>query len=324
MGEVITAGGPPSAARGRSTSAGMPSRAEFFFDLASSVHVPGGRAGRPRLRRGDVDAGVPRTLRCGALRSTGDAPGAADAPGGRGARRRAAPAARSGPSACRRRCRPRCASPHYAAQQGRGAAFVLAATRLAFCGGFDLDDLEILAEAAAAAGLGSTAACARRATSAATARSRRPAAACSARARTGCRRCGRPRAVLGRGARRRRRRDGAHARAAAAASAGLRGDEPREDLRVDATRVAPRVGARRRGQDRVLAVGLGEQQLEVGVGDVVVGSGMGAVLMLARPMTLDAPRRRQRPMGGATPRAGGIDSRAMTTERSPRACTAAA
>jgi 2-hydroxychromene-2-carboxylate isomerase len=40
------------------------------------------------------------------------------------------------------------------AQTGRGAAFVLAAGRLAFCGGFDLDDPEILAEAAAAAGLG--------------------------------------------------------------------------------------------------------------------------------------------------------------------------
>ncbi|HWK26134.1 MAG TPA: DsbA family protein [Solirubrobacter sp.] len=42
---------------------------------------------------------------------------------------------------------------HHAAQQGRGAAFVLAATRLAFAGGFDLDELEILTEAAAAAGL---------------------------------------------------------------------------------------------------------------------------------------------------------------------------
>ncbi len=41
-----------------------------------------------------------------------------------------------------------------AADAGRGAAFVLAATRLAFCGGFDLDDPEILAEAAAAAGVG--------------------------------------------------------------------------------------------------------------------------------------------------------------------------
>jgi 2-hydroxychromene-2-carboxylate isomerase len=42
---------------------------------------------------------------------------------------------------------------HYASQEGRGGAFVLAATRLAFAGGFDLDDLEILTEAAAAAGL---------------------------------------------------------------------------------------------------------------------------------------------------------------------------
>jgi 2-hydroxychromene-2-carboxylate isomerase len=40
-----------------------------------------------------------------------------------------------------------------ASESGRGAAFVLAATRLAFCGGFDLDDPEILAEAAAAAGV---------------------------------------------------------------------------------------------------------------------------------------------------------------------------
>jgi len=42
---------------------------------------------------------------------------------------------------------------HHAAQDGRGGAFVLAATRLAFAGGFDLDDVEILTEAAAAAGL---------------------------------------------------------------------------------------------------------------------------------------------------------------------------
>jgi len=40
-----------------------------------------------------------------------------------------------------------------ASENGRGAAFVLAATRLAYCGGFDLDDPEILAEAAAAAGV---------------------------------------------------------------------------------------------------------------------------------------------------------------------------
>lgn len=42
---------------------------------------------------------------------------------------------------------------HFAAAEGGVGAFVLAASRLAFCGGFDLDDPEILAEAAAAAGL---------------------------------------------------------------------------------------------------------------------------------------------------------------------------
>jgi 2-hydroxychromene-2-carboxylate isomerase len=41
----------------------------------------------------------------------------------------------------------------HAAQIGAGAQFALAAMRLAFCGGFDLEDPEILAEAAAAAGI---------------------------------------------------------------------------------------------------------------------------------------------------------------------------
>ncbi len=41
----------------------------------------------------------------------------------------------------------------YAAEIGAGARFALAASRLAFCGGFDLDDPETLAEAAAAAGI---------------------------------------------------------------------------------------------------------------------------------------------------------------------------
>jgi 2-hydroxychromene-2-carboxylate isomerase len=40
-----------------------------------------------------------------------------------------------------------------ACERGRGGAFVLAASRLAFCGGFELDHPEALAEAAAAAGL---------------------------------------------------------------------------------------------------------------------------------------------------------------------------
>jgi 2-hydroxychromene-2-carboxylate isomerase len=40
-----------------------------------------------------------------------------------------------------------------AVDRGCAAAFVVAASRLAFCGGFDIDDPEILAEAAAAAGI---------------------------------------------------------------------------------------------------------------------------------------------------------------------------
>lgn len=41
----------------------------------------------------------------------------------------------------------------YAVEQGCGPAFAVAAGRLAFCGGFDLEDPDILAEAAAAAGI---------------------------------------------------------------------------------------------------------------------------------------------------------------------------
>ncbi|MBV9605914.1 MAG: DsbA family protein [Solirubrobacterales bacterium] len=41
----------------------------------------------------------------------------------------------------------------YAGENGAGPAFALAAMRLAFCGGFDLEDPEIIGVAAAAAGL---------------------------------------------------------------------------------------------------------------------------------------------------------------------------
>jgi 2-hydroxychromene-2-carboxylate isomerase len=41
----------------------------------------------------------------------------------------------------------------FATEQGLGPAFAIAAGRLAFCGGFDLEDPDILAEAAAAAGV---------------------------------------------------------------------------------------------------------------------------------------------------------------------------
>lgn len=41
----------------------------------------------------------------------------------------------------------------FAAERGQASTFVVAASRLAFCGGFDVDDPEILAEAAAVAAL---------------------------------------------------------------------------------------------------------------------------------------------------------------------------
>jgi 2-hydroxychromene-2-carboxylate isomerase len=41
----------------------------------------------------------------------------------------------------------------FAAEQGCGSAFAIAAGRLAFCGGFDIEEPDMLAEAAAAAGL---------------------------------------------------------------------------------------------------------------------------------------------------------------------------
>lgn len=56
----------------------------------------------------------------------------------------------SGPA----RVRPAMRVAALAAQRGRAAPFVLAASRLAFCGGFELDHPEVLAEAAAAADLG--------------------------------------------------------------------------------------------------------------------------------------------------------------------------
>jgi 2-hydroxychromene-2-carboxylate isomerase len=49
--------------------------------------------------------------------------------------------------------RPAMRSAALACELGHGAAFVLAASRLAFCGGFDLADPEVLAETAAAAGV---------------------------------------------------------------------------------------------------------------------------------------------------------------------------
>src|SRR5262245_25717874 len=124
-----------------------PRRVTFFFDLASPFTYlaveridrlfPGARwvpASGEALHRGDpwsdpvARAAADRRAR--ALRvplSWPDRP----AEGARGAMRAAA----------------------YAADCRRASKFVIAASRLAFCGGFDLDDPEVLAGAAAAADL---------------------------------------------------------------------------------------------------------------------------------------------------------------------------
>jgi hypothetical protein len=53
-----------------------------------------------------------------------------------------------GPRPSRRPAAAPCASPPSPPSAARAAEFVLAASRLAFCGGYDVDDPEILAEAA--------------------------------------------------------------------------------------------------------------------------------------------------------------------------------
>jgi 2-hydroxychromene-2-carboxylate isomerase len=151
MGEVIRLAERRKARRTRPGHRVSRVRAEFFFDLACPftylaaerverafddvVWTP---ASKTALRAGSLDAdeGALETLRtaaeerAAALRLPLEWPEAFPAD---------VPAAM------------RVAS--HAAESGRGAAFVLAAGRLAFCGGFDLDDPEILFEAAAAAGL---------------------------------------------------------------------------------------------------------------------------------------------------------------------------
>ena len=112
----------------------------------------------------------------------------------------------------------------YAAEQGRGGEFVLAAGRLAFAGGFDLDDPEILAEAAAAAGI-PLEDCLHAAGDFArdgAAEEMRPQAA-GGGSRPAARAAGRPLAVLGRAARRRRGGVGAPVDP----GAGAPGSEPR-------------------------------------------------------------------------------------------------
>jgi 2-hydroxychromene-2-carboxylate isomerase len=126
-------------------------RAEFFFDLASPfTYLAAERVDRAF----DAVTWTPacsRTLRCRALPPLGgDAQAIVELASERAAALRLPlewPERWPAPAEAAMRVA------HYAGLEGRGGAFVLAATRLAFAGGFDLDDLEILTEAAAAAGL---------------------------------------------------------------------------------------------------------------------------------------------------------------------------
>ena len=185
MGDVINLAERRDALRSRTAQARAPRRAEFFFDLSSPftylaaervdrafedvVWTPASSAALLRGPLGEDPAGLDRLRlaaeeRAALLRLPLSWPERfpADVPA---AMRVAA----------------------FASEAGRGAAFVLAAARLAFCGGFDLEDPEILAEAAAAAGIVLKTACSRRATPAATARSTPPAGDCSPPAPTGFR-----------------------------------------------------------------------------------------------------------------------------------------
>jgi 2-hydroxychromene-2-carboxylate isomerase len=150
MGDVINLAERRDARR-RAPGARVPRRAEFFFDLSSPftylaaerverafedvVWTPASSAALLRRSPGGERAGLDRMRqiaeeRAAVLRLPLSWPDSFPAE---------APAAM------------RVAA--FAAEAGRGAGFVLAATRLAFCGGFDLEDPEILAEAAAAAGI---------------------------------------------------------------------------------------------------------------------------------------------------------------------------
>ena len=130
----------------------MSMRVEFFFDLS----CPFSYLAAERVDRG-FEAVTWTPAASVALRRGAQAADAADAETLRAAAERRAMELRMPivwpdrfpgevPGAMRAAC--------VAVERGRGAEFALAAGRLAFCGGFDLDDPEILAEAAAAAGLG--------------------------------------------------------------------------------------------------------------------------------------------------------------------------
>jgi 2-hydroxychromene-2-carboxylate isomerase len=149
--------------RAERTPAPRPSAPAFFFDVSSPLSylmaerverklgevewVPVDGAALNRLRRSEPDVDAVTSL-------AGD-----PEPDGQSLRARAEAGARAlrlplvwpdrfpGSAPCAQRA---CA---FACEIGAGGPFALALSRLAFCGGFDLEDPETLAEAAAAAGI---------------------------------------------------------------------------------------------------------------------------------------------------------------------------
>jgi 2-hydroxychromene-2-carboxylate isomerase len=150
MGEVVSLAERRAALQARAAKRG-PARGEFFFDLACPFsYLAAERVERAidrvvwtpvttaaLTRRDPADAGALETLRVAAEQ-----------------RARALRMPLVWPDRFPHEVPNAMRAASLAAERGRGGAFVLAAGRLAFCGGFDLDDPEILAEAAAAAGLG--------------------------------------------------------------------------------------------------------------------------------------------------------------------------
>ena len=151
MGQVIDLAQRREAAQQRKTRTREPSRAQLFFDLAcpftylavervarAFAHVTWTATSAETLQRGSLSADPDRVER---VREAAE----------RRAEQLRLPLEwpehfpREVPAAMR--------AAAYASEQGRGGEFVLAASRLAFAGGFDLEDPEILAEAAAAAGI---------------------------------------------------------------------------------------------------------------------------------------------------------------------------
>jgi 2-hydroxychromene-2-carboxylate isomerase len=137
--------------RSRATPRSLPVRAEFFYDLA----CPFTYLVAERVERAYDDV-VWTPASATALRRGSPVAGETALAGARAAAQERAAALRLPlvwPETWPRDVPAAMRVASYAAERGRGAAFALAAGRLAFCGGFDLDDPDSLAEAAAAAGL---------------------------------------------------------------------------------------------------------------------------------------------------------------------------